>query len=86
MNNNVKLLSWQEVNTRFFGDKLSYQALMYKARRGYIPSIKLGGRTFFEESALEDFFRSKSILMATADVSTKNDRIISKVPGIKKIA
>ena len=86
MNDKIKLLTWNDANMEFFGGKLSYQSLMYKARRGYIPSIKIGRRIFFEESALKEFFRSKSVLMPTvAETSTQKMKPVN-VPGIKKIA
>lgn len=87
MDKPVKILDWQEVNTQFFDGRLTYQALLYRARMGYIPSIKIGRKVFFEQTALVDFFREKAksscLLIHSKDPTERKD--IPAIPGIRRI-
>lgn len=87
MDKPVKILDWQAVNKQFFDGRLSYQALLYRARMGYLPSIKIGRRVFFEQAALVDFFREKAkascSLKPSKDIAEQKD--IAAIPGIRRI-
>ena len=78
METNIILLTPIEVSKLFFAGQKSTAAVLNAARRGLIPSVRIGRRVYFSREKLTDFFATemeKSIKKTTVkkDGITKID-------------
>lgn len=86
MEENIKIMDCADVNQQFFNGKISYQTLLYQARMGYLPSIKIGRRVFFEYHTLVKFFKEKTesrCVAKTPQISIEKNLV--EVTGIRRI-